>query len=110
MTDIRIKRAASVPDTIITLTRPDDAPGPLAGATITMKARHQLQGITFQKTLSVEDYETAQVKIDWGAEETALLTAGVYDAEIWVSYPDDETIILPVEGYYTLEILENLNV
>jgi len=110
MTDITVKKGASVPDTVLTLTRPNDpdTPLPLAGATVVLKARHRQLGIFLEKTLTIQSYATAQVLVDWSTDETAALTAGTYDMEFWVTYPDGDTLILPASGSYRLEIAESI--
>lgn len=110
MTDITVKKGASVPDTVLTLTRPDDpdTPLPVAGATVVLKARHRLPGVLLEKALSIQDYSMSQVLVNGAAGETAVLTAGSYDMEIWVFYPDGDTLILPPTGAYTLTIAESI--
>lgn len=108
--DIRIKVGASTPDTVLHLKRPGspDTPLPLAGATVTLKARHKARGDKIEKTLTVTDIPTAEVSVDWTAEETATLTRGDYRAEIHVAYPDGEMLILPATGAYLLVVEEAL--
>lgn len=108
--DIHIKVGASTPDTVLSLTRPDDpdTPLPLAGAAVTLLARHRVRGDRIEKTLTITDVATAEVLVDWTAEETGALSSGDYRMEIHVTYPDGEILILPATGAYLLTVEASL--
>lgn len=84
----------------------DGAAIDLTGSSVSIVLRNKTTGSTIKRAASIVDAASGQVEYQFASGDTA--TAGAYELEWEIVFPDTKPLTIPDNSYHLLNILPDL--